>query len=491
MDLQFRKEPISYLRTVINELQTQEQTQELRIPDGMPDIGRVIASWAQVLIRGKEWRMGGIGVNGGVMVWVLYAPEDGTEPQSVETWLPFQMKWDIDATSQDGTICATPFLQSVDARSISARKMIVRAGFGIMAHARIKGKAELGIPESLPEDVYILKNNYPMVLALESGEKPFTIEDKLELPPAMHAPEKIVYYKLCPEVTEEKLMTDKLLFRGKINVHLLYLCAQNQLHHWDTELPFSQYAELGQDFLDIANSAIQIAVTNSELEKGSDGKLTLKVGLLGQYTIYDRVEIPVVEDAYSPRRQLQLQTEPLKLPAVLDTVTEMIRPMQESDLALEDVVFYPDAPRTYRDDNGICTELSGQFYGLGSDQQGLMEGTVLRWEESRELPADADVRVELSLVSECAEPMGDKPETNMIMVARYLADRELSMVTGLELGEVREYDPERPGLILRRKGEQSLWEIAKQAGSTVEMIQKVNDITQEPEADKMLLIPVL
>ena len=120
-----------------------------------------------------------------------------------------------------------------------------------------------------------------------------------------------------------------------------------------------------------------------------------------------------------------------------------------------------------------------------------MEGTVLHWEESRELPADADVRVELRFASECAEPAGDKPEANMIMVARYLADREMSMVTGLELGEMRECDPERPGLILRRKGEQSLWEIAKQAGSTVEMIQKANDITQEPEADKMLLIPVL
>ena len=61
MELQFEKKLIPCLRTVMRQVQTQEQTQEeVRLPEGMPDIGRVLSSWGQVLIRGKEWRSGGM-----------------------------------------------------------------------------------------------------------------------------------------------------------------------------------------------------------------------------------------------------------------------------------------------------------------------------------------------------------------------------------------------------------------------------------------------
>ena len=76
MELQFNKSVCNCLQKLVAQTQTQEQTQEIRLPDGMPDIGRVLGAWGQVLMRSKEWRGSGMGVSGGVMVWVLYMPED-------------------------------------------------------------------------------------------------------------------------------------------------------------------------------------------------------------------------------------------------------------------------------------------------------------------------------------------------------------------------------------------------------------------------------
>lgn len=95
MEVNFNKNTCQCLRKAVCQVQNQEQTQEVRLPESMPDIGRVLSSWGQVLIRGKEWRTGGMSVSGGVMAWVLYAPEDGSEARSVETWIPFQVKWDL------------------------------------------------------------------------------------------------------------------------------------------------------------------------------------------------------------------------------------------------------------------------------------------------------------------------------------------------------------------------------------------------------------
>lgn len=70
------------------------------------------------------------------------------------------------------------------------------------------------------------------------------------------------------------------------------------------------------------------------------------------------------------------------------------------------------------------------------------------------------------------------------------ARQEIPMVTGLELGEQRRLDPNRPSLILRRIGEDRLWDIAKASNSTVEAIRKANGLQEEPAPNQMLLIPV-
>ena len=81
-----------------------------------------------------------------------------------------------------------------------------------------------------------------------------------------------------------------------------------------------------------------------------------------------------------------------------------------------------------------------------------------------------------------------KQELPMEMMA--FAWEELPIVSGLELGAARKPDPNSPSLILRRIGEDRLWDVAKASHSTVEAIRKANGLTEEPAPDQMLLSPV-
>ena len=117
MEMQWNSTPWDYLRCNVRQVQNQEQTLEVRISDGMPDIGRVICAWGQPILRSKEWRNDGMSITGGVSVWVLYAPEDGSDLQSVEAWLPFQGKWSFQESHREGVIRADCLLRSVDART--------------------------------------------------------------------------------------------------------------------------------------------------------------------------------------------------------------------------------------------------------------------------------------------------------------------------------------------------------------------------------------
>ena len=65
------------------------------------------------------------------------------------------------------------------------------------------------------------------------------------------------------------------------------------------------------------------------------------------------------------------------------------------------------------------------------------------------------------------------------------------MLCALEIGAERLPDASRPSLVLRRMRDDSLWDIAKACGSTVEAIRHANRLEGEPDPDRMLLIPVL
>ena len=102
MEVQFTRRPISCLRPVLGEVQNLEQTHEMKLPENMPDIGRVLAAWAQPVLRGKEWLTDRVAMSGGMQVWVLYCPEDGTQVRCRDCWIPFQIRWDLPEGTKEG-----------------------------------------------------------------------------------------------------------------------------------------------------------------------------------------------------------------------------------------------------------------------------------------------------------------------------------------------------------------------------------------------------
>lgn len=499
MELQFNKNILPCLQRVTWEVQSLEQTQEVRLPDGMPDIGSVLGAWGQVLMRGKEWRGGGMNMTGGVMVWVLYAPEDGSSPQCVEAWIPFTAKWDFPDTERDGSILTSCLLRGVDARSISARKLMVRTGIGVLGQAYIPGEAAIYAPTDLPVDVQVLRRSYPMELPREAGEKPFALEEELTLPGSCPKLDKLIRYDLQPELIDRKVVAGKVVFRGAALLHILYCGQDGQLYSWDFEIPFSQYTELEREYDQDARAILYPAVTSLELETGEEDKLRLKAGLTCQYLIFDRPMIEIVEDAYSTGRPVMPRVEELRLPAVLDTASQTIRAEQTVDaegVRMADMAFYPDQPRQQRQADGVELAYPGQFQMLYYDAAGSLKSGSARWEGTWSLPAADDSRVEAT-----AWPSG-RPQASLgggsanlrgdvLAQAVTVQQQGLPMVTALELGEMTEPDPARPSLILRRPEGCSLWDVAKRHGSTVAAIQKANDLQAEPTDDRILLIPVM
>ena len=495
MELEFEKEKVSYLGDAVREIQNVEVTQELKLPDGLPDVGRILASWGQEILRGKEWRMDSILLTGGVMVWVLYAPEEGGSAQSLNTWIPFQMKWDLPENTQEGRIRTKCLTRFVDARSVSPQRVMVRCGVGALAEALVPAEAEISRPGEVPEGVELLRSKYPIVLPREAGEKAFFLEE--ELTPV--GAEKILYYTLSPEIQEQKVMGNKIAFRGNGNLHVLYTGEDGEVSSQDFLLPFSQFAELEGSYGSDAQANIIPAVTELELELDDEGKLRLKAGLLGQYVVEEPSVLETVEDAYSIGRDLNMERIEANLPATAESRNENIfgeQTVPAQDGREVDTRILPDFPRQRRMENGMNLIFPGSFQTLYYGEDGTIQSAGGRFETERNLRSDEAARV-TAFPEKPGEPQisfGNGAMSFRAEIPVHIATetgRGIPMVMGLELGEEQARDPDRPSIILRRSDGTRLWDIAKKAGSTVEAIRKANSLEGEPAPGQMLLIPVI
>ncbi len=490
MEIKFNQTAVSFLRSLAEQVQTREETQEIRLTDGMPDIGRILGCWGQPIVRSKEWRSGGMGISGGVMVWVMYAPEDGTEPKTVEGWVPFQQKWEFEDNGRDGFIWVQPVLKSMDARSVSPRKIMVRANVATLGQAMQMTQADVYQPDHVPEDVELLRRSYPVELPVETGEKLVQLDEELTAPDS--AMEKILCYSLMSRITEQKILGPRLVFKGLALLKTMYMSG-GKIQNWEVEVPFSQYAELDRDLSGGAVGVIMPVVTDLELGL-NEGRIHLKATVAAQYTIFDRLAVELTEDAYSPRREVEPKFLQLQLPARLDhwqgtAEQELTIPGEMS--ALADVSTMWDIPQCRSNEmtlNGTCQVL---YY----DPVGNLQSGTGKLEQTVELDQDSAAALR------CSAAAWEKPKVSihgegvtisqaMDLIFSATGRQGMNMVTGMELGELREPDGGRPSLVLRRCQQESLWELAKEHGSTVAAIRSANALEGEPEPARMLLIPI-
>ncbi len=497
MELNFGKNNILCLHTAVQEARSSEQTQEIKLPDGMPDIGQILAAWGQVILRSKEWRGDCIAFSGGMMVWVLYAPEDGSGEKCIDAWIPFQMKWELPDGIPEGSIRIQCLPRFVDARPVSARKIMVRAGMNAMAAALVPDTVPVFAPPEDMEGVELLRSVYPVRLPREAGEKTFLQDEELILPDSAPLPEKLVYYRMEPRISDKKVLSDKVVFRGNTCLHVLYRSEEGQLHSWDFEVPFSQYAELGGEYGSDAQADFWLSPTSLDAELDEEGHLRLKCGLVAQYLITDKQPVALIEDAYCPGRELEMQRELLELPAVLENRRENMygeQTIHGDANAVVDVSFLPDFPRQSRTEQGVELEFPGSFQVLYYGADGMLHSGTARWEGKHCLDADEACRVTaMPMAGEAQAAAGSgniqvKAELPVEMTTT--ARQGIPMVTGVSLGQEAAVDPGRPSLILRRAGEKRLWDIAKDSGSTMDAIRKANHLSDEPAPGQMLLIPV-
>ena len=94
MELSMKRSGIACCEKVFEYVMPVEQAAETVVPDTMPDVERILCADGIVIIRSKEVNEGRVNVSAGVAATVVYAPEGGGKPLSINAVVPVELELD-------------------------------------------------------------------------------------------------------------------------------------------------------------------------------------------------------------------------------------------------------------------------------------------------------------------------------------------------------------------------------------------------------------
>ena len=132
MELAFEQKQRSCLKRTAHLSLAQEQTQELIIPDSMPDASRTLICCAEPEVQSKTNREGSLLVTGTLRTGCLYADEAGGL-QLLTSELPFTVKLECAELREDTQTLVRCCVRSADSRLINSRKVLLRVSVLVQA----------------------------------------------------------------------------------------------------------------------------------------------------------------------------------------------------------------------------------------------------------------------------------------------------------------------------------------------------------------------
>lgn len=248
MELSMQTTPLKFLRCVYHSIQTQEETAEPIVPDSEPDIDAVADCTANLILREKDLRQGSAIISGKVMGTILYLPEDGTHPRNLRCELPFSIRLEDPALTENTVLAADLRVKSLDARVVNSRKAMLRVNISVGVRGYEAVEEALAMPQADCPGLEVRAATTEVLLPLEMGERAYAIRDTLMLPGGYPAVAQVYRCRCTPLIQEQKLVGRKAVFKGTLQCRVLYLGEDQALHRFAQEVPFSQYLELEKEY---------------------------------------------------------------------------------------------------------------------------------------------------------------------------------------------------------------------------------------------------
>jgi len=502
MDIELEQDVIFSYATAGQVTVCQEETQEAIVPDACPDILRIADVCAQAFPSRWEIREGQASVIGFVQATLLYIPEEGRSIQHMEVKLPFSSQADIPGLSPDCTLEVSTRLRCADSRILNPRKVLIRVDLITEITAFQKKEQPICKAAYQADDEKLCQRqtclDHEQLISIP--QRIFSISEEIRFT-GTQAPRVLACRgeSIC---TECRIIGNKLIFKGKTDVTILFQSEDGILEQRKESFPLSQILE-AKGAADSCVCLVNLELAELVCRPSADDsfRLVLDMEILAQGQVRSKQSSVLLTDLYSTVHHVELEQNELKLffPSEQQTIPQMLRELLETDDVVRSVCdsrFLLGSIQRIQEEDMLKLTAQGLIIVLYLDESRQlrhMQKTVEISTKINTVP-DSEVICRCTFPGELfATPCASGVEVRLNLEFHLLTAQpfQVKIVCHAKQGELRCSNGTRPSIVLRfPEPDEELWDIAKACGTTKKRIIHANELTGEDiPCQKMLLIP--
>lgn len=480
------------------------------LSDEKPDIRNKIKERGEVIIEKVRGMEGRIGIAGKLRYKFLYSTGNGCD--CMEGEIPFEEIVSMEDVTPQDIIKCVHFLEDISINVVHSRKISIKALIRINLTAKAMYDRE-AICQIEMDNLQSRKRKMNVMKLISSQKDIYRIRENINLPSTNDSAGKILWYELEPESMEFRLRDGELGIKGELSVFCIYSSEQmaENMNYYNERITFSGKISLN-DSTEEAYPDINVCVSEKNLALRSDGNgemrsLEIEVILDLDIKTYGEETCEILADAYSPTRDLQFMKETIQCESIVMKNNLQCKVEQKFKLPASDIMqILNSTGMVYVEDITSSDE--------GINVEGAVSIDVLYLRADGEEPVSfGRYKIPFSQNVSGVE-YGEKYlyncKTEGLKVNSMLTDGEIDLkcVLGIDLmitnpmeetviSSVTDSEPDYnriknlPGITgYVTKAEDTLWDIAKKYGTTVNKIMETNNLASEDVRAGMKILVV-
>ena len=463
---------------------------DMIVPDSKPDILNTISTSGVVCIYKKELQEEKMRIDGNINTYIMYLPDQSEEGvRGLNTNLDFSEVINIPNCNSEMQSSIKTKIKTIECKVINGRKLGIKATLEI--DITISQKEEMEIINDITEnsDIQMLKDTVNINSLIGTGETKLFAKDTIQIDSIDLLAEIL---KLNISITDRdiKISYNKILTKSEVEVKIMYLTEDNRINEITYKIPTVGFVDIPniseENMCDVNYEIKNIIVKPNNQEEHS---IYVEIEMDVTCNAYEEKQINLIKDMYSPSQNLNVQKQ--QILTMCDkqrrqdtkNINENVNLGEIRGLNLVDVETTIEFSKENKINSKILYEGKAKlkFIFTNSTMQIITKETTIPFDyvvdnliNGEELNTNNEIEIKSQDFI-----IKDNEEINCNLNLDIKTDmyRNANMNLLSEISEDGEREEQDYSLIIYivKKGD-SLWNIAKKFGSTVDDIARANGI---------------
>ena len=512
MDLKINREMLSVTESIYDGLQEQSLELDYILPDYCPDIFRLVKCCVTPSVVSKTISGDTLSYELSADIRILYCTENSPALHCITQKMTFSKTLQLPGAEEKISVSLTPKTDHINCRVVNPKRIDLRGAVSVKIRATAERSHEI-ICDIFGMNSQTRKQPIEFAAKKISAFRTLNTSENIELNASSAPIGAIVRVTAIPEITDKKIVANKLVIKGEAKISILY-STENGLETLLSKIPFSQIADMeGIDESFKCSVRADVASCEAVPVTDADGKTdAVKCDLRINLECFAFKSLPseLITDVYSTTYPCEFAMSRLKIQKVPEELCEStqktltLRNENGSIDCVYDVWCTPRNINTSIDSENECIVVSGmtEYCVMIKNETGMpfvIEKTEA-FEHSISVPGiTSSSAVDLSvIIPECeynissSDTLSLKAELlfcgQLSLSSEFEARTEVSFIEDVK--KVRDGDYALK-LYYGVEGE-DIWDVAKKYSTSVKAIMEENDLESQRLTDSgMLLIPIV